>query len=238
MTIPHRQEIHLNFEGTMMVDALGVDPGFVGRAIPAFTGLLEALCVEPDAEPGEDETVPVLLGRLNGGSSVFRMQEDDRMTPHGLSRFQEVVDCFVEDDPDETTEVLNGITGQSLNGLKRFLSVMLAAESTFRVEYNGETAEMDDLEEIRDALKLLRGLRKQETREEGVRVKFEGYLPQQKKAEFIRQDSTLIEVARVNPKARGFEDLIERIREDRVVSLVTRQSGDGKPSTTILAVEP
>ena len=237
MSTPQRSEILLGFNGPPVQEGVGNDPNFIGRTIPAFTGLVQSLCEEPDAEPGENETLTALVARMNLNVCTFRMQENDRMTPHGIERFREVIDSFAEEDQDETIEVLNGITDQSFGNLKKFLSALVSAETSFMVEYNGETTEMDDLEQMRDALKLLRGLRKQETKEEGVRVRFAGYLPQQKKAEFTREGSTIIEVARINPRARGLEDLIERIQEDRVVSLVTRQSGEGKPSTTILVVE-
>ena len=238
MMSSHQGEIHLNFDGVPIVEDVGIDPDFIGKAVPALTGLLESLCIEPDAEPGEQgEAMAALVGRLNVSSCVLRMKENDRMTPHGLERFGEVIDSFAEENPEDTVEVLNGITDQSFSGLKKFLSVVASAETTFRVEHDGRVVEMDDLDQIREALKLLRGLRKQETTEEGLIIRFTGYLPQQRKVEFIRKDSTIIEGAKIHPKATGLEDLLERIQDDRVVSLVTRQTGEGKPSATVLSVE-
>lgn len=238
MTSSHRHEIHLNFDGIPVVEGVGIDPDFIGRAVPAFTGLLEALCVEPGAGLDEQgEVMAALVGRLNVSSCILRMQEADRMTPHGLERFGEIIDSFTEEDQEDTVEVLNGITDQAFGGLKKFLSVVVSAETTFRVEHDGQVTEMDDLEAIREALKLLRGLRKQETTEEGLVVRFAGYLPQQRKVEFIRKESAIIEAARIHPKATGLDDLLERIQDDRVVSLVTRQTGEGKPTTTVMSVE-
>ncbi len=237
MTTIHQGEIHLAFAGPPIADGIGTDPNFIGRVLPAFAGLVASLCIDPDAETAENDITPLMLARTNMGSCILRMQESDRLTPHGLTRFQEVIESFAESEREDTVEALNGITGQSFNGLKKFLSANASAETTFSVEHNNNSIQMDELEQIKDALKLLRGLRKLEVKEEGVTVNFAGYLPQQRKAEFTRDGKSGITVARVNPKAHGFDDLIQRIEEPRVISLVTRQTGDSRPSITILTVE-
>ena len=236
MTTTHQGEIHLNFNGAPIIEGVGADPGFIGKAIPAFTGLVQALCQDPDGDTPDTDTFPILLVRLNTGSCTFRIQENDQLSSHGMSRFQEVIDSFAEEEQEETEEVLNGITGESFTCLKKFLSINASAETTFTVDHGDQATQMEE-DDIKDALKLLRTLRKQDLNEESVTVKFAGYLPLQRKAEFKREGSSQIETAKVNPKARGFDDVIKRIEEDRVVSLTTRQSGTGKPSTTILAIE-
>lgn len=216
-------EIRLHFEGAPIVEGMGVDPIFIGKAIPAFTSLVEALCEEPDGDNEDGQAVPVLLARLNTSSCILRIQESDQLTPRGLSRFQEIIESFAEEDEEDTMDVLDGITDQSFNCLKRFLTVNASAETTFTVDHNNEATGMEEIDQIKNALKLLRSLRKQETKEEGVKVKFTGYLPKQKKAEFTRDGGNEIQAARVSPKARGFDDLIQRIEDSRTVSLVTSQ---------------
>ena len=118
MTTTHQGEIHLNFNGAPIIEGVGADPGFIGKAIPAFTGLVQALCQEPDGDTPDTDTFPILLVRLNTGSCTFRIQENDQLSSHGMSRFQEVIDSFAEEEQEETEEVLNGITGESFTCLR------------------------------------------------------------------------------------------------------------------------
>ena len=237
MTTTRPGNIHLTFEGTPVAEGLGVDPNFIGKAIPAFTDLVDALCEEPDGETTENQTLPILLTRLNMGSCTLHIQEQDLLTPHGMSRFHEVINSFAEEEEDDTADVLNSITDQSFNCLKQFLTVNASAETTFTVDHNDEATGMQEADDIKNALKLLRRMRKLEIKEDDVKVKFVGYLPNQKKTEFTRKDSGQIETARISPKARGFDDLIQRIDEDRVVSLVTRVRSGGRPSMTVLTIQ-
>lgn len=95
---------------------------------------------------------------------------------------------------------------------------------------------MDDADQIKNALKMLRAMKQSEFKEDGVTVKFNGYLPFQKKTEFTRNAEKMAVAARVHPKVRGVEDILRKFDLPRTVSLITRQADGRNPLTTILAV--
>ena len=235
MTSSDRNTAHLQFDGPPFVDETGMDPSFISKATPAFTNLVTSLAQDPGDQGESADARPMLLARTNLNSSTFRIREDDRDTPEAMVRFQELIESLDEDNLEGTEEAIGELTDQAFNDLKKFLNVNAAAETAFRVDYR-DTATGMDQEMIKTVLKMLRGMKKSEVKEEGVRVNFTGYLPMQKKAEFTRNGENGVITAKVHPKAHGLEDIIKRIEEERTISLVTRQADGGNANTTILAV--
>ncbi len=236
MTGTERNTVILTLQGAPVIEPHGIDNSFFGKMLPAFCKLAECLCTSPDEE-GEAQPLPMLLYRMNISSSLLRVQEEDSHTPRGLTAFHTVIEFLLENNEEEIVEMVNGITDESFNTLKKFLGLNSSGDTTFTVVTAGQTTQMDDLEQLRNILKMLRNLRKTELVEEGVEVIFTGYLPDQKRAEFTREEHPGIQAARVNPKATGLEDIIQRIGETRKISIMTRQTGGGNPARTILAVE-
>ena len=237
MTTTKKSIVMLTLQGAPVIERDGIDNSFFSKILPAFCKLVECLCTDPQQGPEEASPVPMLLLQMNIDTSLLRIREGDPYTPHGLEQFHLAIQSLLEDNEEDIIEMVNGITDESFAALKKFLSLLSSGETTFVVDHNGQLTGMDDLEQIRNIIKVLRNLRKTETFEEGVEVTFTGYLPDQKKAEFTREEQTTVIAARVNPKAKGLEDIIQRIGEPRKVSVMTRQTGGGRPSRTILAVE-
>ena len=235
MSTANRNLVHLKFEGPPVIEETGVDPNFISKAIPAFTNLITSLAVDPvDGEESVDAR-PMLLTRANVNSSAFRIQDQDPDTQESMTRFAELIDSLDHEDLEATEEAVADLSDQVFNDLKKFLNINGAAETTFEVQYGDSTTGMDE-EQIKGILKMLRGMKKTELKEEGVAVKFIGYLPLQKKAELMRNGDRNVVTAKIHPKAYGLEDIIKRIEEERTVSMVTRQSDGGNANTTILAV--
>ena len=237
MTTTERSTVRLTLQGPPVHEPDGIDPAFIGKLLPTFTDLVQSLCEDPDDDTPQPPTLPMLLARQNFSTSNLQIQEKDTTTPLGLPALHLLVDSLLEDNEEDLTETINSITEESFSLLKKFLGLVASAETPFAVHHNGETTQMDDVDHIKAVLKMLRNMRKSEQVEDGLKVTFKGYLPEQKKAEFTREGETTIQTARVNPKAKGAHDIIQRIEEPRTVSLVTRQTDGGNPSTTITAVE-
>ncbi len=235
MSTNSKNTVHLQFDGPPFIDEAGVDPNFISKAIPAFTNLVTDLAQDPQDGGDSADAKPMLLARTNLNSSAFRIQIEDKDTPGGMVRFQELIDSLDEDEPEATEEAINELSDQAFNDLKKFLNVNAAAETAFKVDYGDSSTGMDE-EMIKTILKMLRNMKKSEVKEEGVKVNFTGYLPMQKKAEFKREGDSAVVTAKVHPKAHGLEDILKRIEEVRTVSLVTRQADGGNANTTIMAV--
>ena len=237
MTTTRNNTVTLTLQGPPVHEPHGVDAAFISRLLPALADLVQSLCEDPEDDTPQSPTLPMLLARLNPRTSTLLIQEKDTTTTLGLSALHLLVESLLEDDQEDVIETVNGITDDAFKLLKKFLGLTASAETCFAVHHDGQVTEMDDVDQIKAALKLLRNLRKSETLEEGLTVTFRGYLPEQRRAEFTRDGDTAIQTARVNPRAKGADDIIQRIQEPRKVSLVTRQTDGGNPSTTITAVE-
>ena len=234
------KEVKLTFRGDPVIPDQGIEAFFFSKAIPAFTKLIRTIALDPEdqekAEAANPEKTPLLITRLTGNTCWLTVPESDQEADAGILELADVIQGLYEDDQETTVRNMSALTSQALDDLKKFLAVIAATSAQVSMNYGTTEATIDDLPETKKILKLLNQLNKSENLENEVKVTFLGYLPKQKKAEFVRVGNQSTISANVNGKAQGADTIIDRINEERSITLHTKQSAGKKPTHTIITI--
>lgn len=243
---------HLAFNGMPVVDREGIYADFASAAVNAFSKVVTSLAASQHFVLGKSGVIPnkekyrLLVTGTSRGSFGFEIEEASvpqaRFNPGespvtaAIGQAKGILESLVSDE-ETIAETIADTDERALKDVRNFLKVMADSEAVCSLSFKNEIFKFSDVGQVKRGLASLdqENLREFETEVYGH---FQGFLPQNRSAEFVARHSKEVLFCRVDRGVGDIESIDKILGKDAKVRIRVRQVGKSRPRFTIMDYSP
>lgn len=240
----------ITFRGDSVEGSRGIESGFGTSAFAEFAdavALAGASGVKELKYHGpipDREDYSLLITGVGIGSFGFEFEEAGKRYlnasgPSPVEQGVEQVTAILKSsigNPDELADAINDAHPRTLNKIRGFLKMMVDNQAVCAISFRDNSFSFPNVDVVKQSLDNL-GKKNIDESEGEVAGHFTGYLPEERLAEFVDQETRGTITGRVSSAVPNAEEILDRRNRNVMIRLRVRRIGNARPRYTITEIE-
>lgn len=242
----------LTFNGGPVIGRHGIEADFGAKAVTAFADAVASIGASRQSPLGARGVIPnredyrLLITGTSRGSFGFEIEEKLAVNPvqetlfpessyveMALEQVKNILKSSVSNDEDLADAVAD-VDPRALTDLRTFVKMMADNHAVCSLSLKGDTFGFDDMDQVK---RSQRNLSQSNIRlyEDAMSGSFHGFLPNERKAEFVDDSDGQVISGKVDPKvdASGINSMLNRPASIKVLA---KRVGASRPSYVITEI--
>ena len=257
---PHKVTARLTFSGRPVSGSRGIWADFGGNAVSKFADALAQVGAGMDGSLSAKGPIlnrddyRVMITATAPGSFGFEIEEASQQpafvgetTPveRAIAEVKNILEASVGTD-EELTEAIAGANVRALHAVRDFLETVAKGEAICALTFHEDAFRFRDVAQIQRSVARLSEDNIQDDDGLTLKGKFEGFLPNSRRAEFTVSETDVdflrgavgtVISGRVEPEVDNFVDINAILQQQVNITVRTRRVGAGKPRYVIMGCE-
>ena len=239
----------ITFRGESVNGRRGIESGFGTSAFAEFADAVALAGASVVKELNYFGPIPdredysLLISGVAIGSFGFEFEEAGKRYlntpgPSPVERGVEQVTAILKSstgNPDELAEAIDYAHPRTLNKIRGFLKMMVDNQAVCAISFRDNSFSFPNVDVVRQGLDNL-GKKNIDESESEIAGHFIGYLPEERLAEFVRQETRETIAGRVSAAVSNAEEILDRRYQNATIKVRVRKIGNAKPRYTITEV--
>jgi hypothetical protein len=240
--------VQLVFNGRPVVDGQGIEADFCQRSIDVFSKMVSSLAASDRDQLGQRGVIPnredyrLMITGTSHGSFGLQFEEvspqssltgDESPVARAVGHATDILEVLAGDDEDGVAETIEDTDTRALRDVREFLKVMADNDAVCSLSFNRRVFRFSDVGQVRRSLS---SIEEDNIRKDNVELvgHFQGYLPKDRRAEFVIEETGEVISARVDRRFEDAESINQMLDETTTIRARTFKLGASRPRYTIL----
>ena len=239
----------LTFGGKPVIDFQGISADFGSEAMKAFGEVIVSLADGSGNGQGERggtqrrDAYPLMITGVARGSFGFQIEEvfdqqttflsDSSPVEVAIGQARGILGALVGADEEALAEAIFDADEKGISNIRNFLKLLADNEAVCSLSFKEDTFRFRDVGQVQRGLTHL-GQENISENEIEVEGHFQGFLPNVRRAEFVRSDTGEVISGRVDRLVTDAESINNILNKSVNLRIRTRQVGNSRPRYTIV----
>ena len=245
-------ETQVAFRGGPVKNDGGIEPGFVGEALGAFTesialvGASQAGDLKPNGPVPNRGAYEMVIRNTFPGSFGFQIErefpygappEEPAALEAAIGGFQSILKASAADSDEAASKAMAETHDRAMRSVHEFLETMAKRDAYCAMNFNGDKFRFENAAEVRRSASRIAPGKVKEFDKEMVAV-FQGVLPEARRVEFLSIDTGQTLSGKVSEAVEDVSAINDDLGLPMLVKTRVRQAGARKPVYTIMDWKP